>query len=220
MQTDDVRSREKLVDGHHGHGRILHGRAVECNRLKPDALGQARHLAADAAEADQPERLASQLRALHHLPTAVAQDLVHDGDVAGGGEDETHGMLGHCGVAITLDGRDLDAEPVCGGKIDEAAGAGAEEDDMLQASAARERGLAKVARVVDDGVIALKQLGDIALGDRPPVDGDGDIALPEHALPEPVDVGCRVDKKRLRHRLVLARVRPRSALNPSARCPS
>jgi hypothetical protein len=50
-------------------------------------------------------------------------------------------MLGHRRVAVALDGRDLDAEPVRGGKIDEADSTGAEEDDVLQACAEFERGL-------------------------------------------------------------------------------
>ena len=100
------------------------------------------------------------------LPAAVAHDLVHGGDVAGGGEDETHGVLGHRGVAVTLDGRDLDAEPFRGGKIDEAACAGAEKHDVLEAGAALQRGLGEIGRIIDARVVALKQPGDIRL--RPP----------------------------------------------------
>ena len=121
------------------------------------------------------------------------------GDVAGRGEDEPHGMLGHGRVAVALDGGDLDAEPLRCSKVDEAAGAGAQEHDMLEAGAARERRLGEVGRVVDAGVVALEEPGNIALGHRPHVDGDGHVAGAVHPLPEPIDIRRGVDEKCFRH---------------------
>ena len=118
-----------------GDRRIRQRRAVPGDDIQADAIAEPRHLPADAADADQAERLALELHALHDAPAAAAHHVMHRADVAGGREDEAHGVLGNGRVAIALDGRDLDAQPLGGGEIDEAAGAGAEKDDVLQAGA-------------------------------------------------------------------------------------
>ena len=64
---------------------------------------------------------------------------MHGGDMAGGGEHQAHGVLGHRRVAVALDGRDLDAELRGGREIDEARRPGAQEHDVLQAGAALQR---------------------------------------------------------------------------------
>ena len=58
---------------------------------------------------------------LHHLPAAVAHDLVHRCDIARRREHEPQGMFGDRGVAVAFDGRYLDAGVGGGGEIDEAA---------------------------------------------------------------------------------------------------
>ena len=48
-----------------GTGASATGERLKRNHLEPDALAETRHLAADTAEANQPQRLALQLHALH-----------------------------------------------------------------------------------------------------------------------------------------------------------
>ena len=187
---------EQLVDCHHRHRRVLHRRAVVGDHLEPDALPQPRHLAADPAEAHEPQRLALELHALHHLPAAVAHDLVHGGDVAGRGEHEAHGVLGHRRVAIAADVGDLDAHPLRGGEVDEAARARAEEDDVLEPArrTALERGGTEVGCIIDARIVAREHLGYVGLRHRAHVDRDRDVARLVHPLPQPVDVRGRIDE--------------------------
>ena len=80
-----------------------------------------------------PSVLPLQLHALHRPPAAGTHQPVHGGDVPRGGEHQAHGVLGDGRVAVAADGRDLYAEAGGGIEVDEARGAGAEEDDVLQA---------------------------------------------------------------------------------------
>jgi hypothetical protein len=124
---------------------------------------------------------------------------VHGRDVARCREDEARGVLGDGGVAVAADGRDLDAEPCRRREVDEARGAGAEEDDVAQAGATLQRALGEVRRIVDHRVVALDQLRDGILGGRPHVDGDVDVVRSVNLLPKAIDVGRRIDEKRLVH---------------------
>src|SRR6185437_3831683 len=103
--------------------RIAETRAVPGDDLHAHAAGDARHLAADAAEADEAERLAAQLHALAHVPGAGADLAVHAGDIARSRQDERHRMLGDGGIAVALDRRDGDAEALGGRHVDIARGA-------------------------------------------------------------------------------------------------
>jgi hypothetical protein len=107
-----------------------------------------------------------------------------------------------CIVAVAADGRDFSAEPGGSIEVDEARGAGAEKDDVLQARAAAERGRVEVCRVVDHRVVAGNRLRNVARGDRSHIDGDRNIFGPVHLSPHAIDVRRRVDEECLGHRLV------------------
>ncbi len=198
VQADDVGLRQQLVDRHGRHAAARNGRAVVGDHLQADALGDARHFAADAAQPHHAQRLALKLHALHRPPAAAAHDAVHGRDVAGRGEDQAHRMLGDRGVAVAADGRDLDAEPFRRREVDEARGPRAEEDDVLQPGAALQRGLAEIGRVVDDRVIPGDLAGHFVLGHGPQADVDRNVRRPVDLLPHTVDVGCRIDEQCLR----------------------
>ncbi len=118
-------------------------------------MRDARHLAADAAEADDAERLAEELHALMRRPGAGAHLAVHAGDVARGGNHQRDRMLGHRGVAVTLDDVHLDAAAFELADIHVARGPGAEEYDVLEFRALRHQLGRHVGMVVDGDVVAL-----------------------------------------------------------------
>ena len=155
-----------------------------------------------AAQADDAQRLALELHALHRPPAAAANHPVHGRDMPRRGEDQAHGVLGDSGVAVAADGRDLYAETGGGIEVDEACGAGAEKDDVLQARALAERGLVEIGRVVDHRVVAGNRLRNVARGDRAHIDGDRNVFGPVYLSPHAIDVRRRVDEKRLGHRLI------------------
>jgi hypothetical protein len=97
-------------------------------------------------------------------------------------------------------GRDLYAEAGGGIEVDEACGAGAEEDDVLQPRAKTERGLVEIGRVVDHGVVPGDGLWNVACGDGPHVDRNRNVVGPMNLPPHAIDVRRRIDEKRLGHR--------------------
>ena len=220
MQAHDVGLLQQLVDVDHRHLGVRARRAVPGDDLEADAAGDARHLAADAAQTHHAQRLAAQLHALHRPPAAALHQGMHGADVAGRGEHQAHGMLGHRRVAIARDGRDLDADLRGRREVDEARRARAEEHDVLQPGAALQRVLVEVGRVVDDGVVALDQLGNGIGRHRPHVDLDRDVGRAVDLLPDAVDVGCRIDEQSLGHHSLNLVVRPRGPAAPGCARPS
>ena len=107
-----------------------------------------RDLGGDAAEADQAERLAAELRALGAQPLAVAHAAVHRREAARGGEQQADRALGDRGVAVALDDVDRDADPGERLRVHVAARAGAEEDDVGagRRSGARSRSATRCGR--------------------------------------------------------------------------
>ena len=204
----------------HRHLGVRARRAVPGDDLEADARGDARHLAADAAQAHEAQRLAAQLHALHRPPAAASHQRMHGGDMPGGGEHQAHGVLGHRRVAIARDGRDLDADLRRRNQIDEARRPRAEEDDVLQALAPLQRVLVEIGRIVDDGVVALDQLGDVRGGGRSHVDLDRYIGRAVHPLPDGVDVGRRIDEQSLGHHSLNLVVRRRGRAAPGCARPS
>ena len=100
---------QQRVELDHRHAGVRPPGAVPGDHLHAHALGDARHLGADAAEPDDAERLAEHLHAFERLPGAGADVAVHAREVAAGGHHQRDGLLGHRGVAVALDGVDLDA---------------------------------------------------------------------------------------------------------------
>ena len=124
---------------------------------------------------------------------------MHGADMPGRSEYQAHGVLGHRRVAVAGNGRDLDAELLGRREVDEAGGAGAEEDDVLQARTVSQRLLVEVARIVDDGIVALDQPGNVGRGRRSHVDRDRDVGRAMHPLPDEIDLGRRIDEQGLGH---------------------
>ena len=88
---------------------------------------------ADAAEPDHAERLAEQLHAFERLPGAGADVAVHAREIAAGRHHQRDGLLGDGGVAVALDGVDLDPESASSvGDVHVARRTGAEEHDVLE----------------------------------------------------------------------------------------
>ena len=112
-------------------------RAVPADHVHAHAFADARHFAADAAEADDAQRLAEKLHALVRRPGAGAHLAVHAGDVARGRHHQRDRVLGHRGVAIALDDVHLDAARLQLVDIHVARGARAEEHDVLELGALR-----------------------------------------------------------------------------------
>lgn len=92
-------------------------------------MGEPRDPAADAAEADQAERAAAELRDIGGGPSAGVGAGVQRAGVMGQFEHQRDGVLGHRVVAVVDGVADRDAEPARGVEVDEADGAGATERD-------------------------------------------------------------------------------------------
>ena len=134
-------------------------RAVVSDHLHTDALGDARDLAPDAAEPDHAQRLALELRAFLRRPDAGAHLAVHARHVARCGEQQRDRVLGHRGVAISLDGVHGDAVALEFVDIHVAGGTGAEEYDVLEAAALRHQLGRHVGVVVERDVVAGEHAG-------------------------------------------------------------
>ena len=132
-------ARQQRVDVDQRHAGVGARRAVPADHLHADALADARDLAADAAEADDAERLAEQLHAFVRRPGAAAHLAVHARDVARRGEHQRDRVLGDRGVAIALDGVHGDAALFQLGDVHVARRAGAEEHDVLELRALRDQ---------------------------------------------------------------------------------
>ncbi len=200
MDAHDVRPLQQRVDRDHRHGGIRDRRPVEGDGLETHAVREARHLAADAAQAHDAQRLSLELHALHRPPPAAANDAVHGRDVPRGGKDEAHSVLGDSRVAVAADGRDLDAETGGGSKVDETGGAGAEENDVLQSGAELQDALAEIGRIVDHRVVALDRPWNVGFGNGPGVDRDRNIIGSVNHSPQTIDIRGRINEDRLGHR--------------------
>src|SRR5262249_17803024 len=107
------------------------------NHLHADAARDARELASDSTEPDDAERFAAELHSLQRFPFAAPYRPVHARDLATAGEYQRHRVFRDGGIAITLDGVHLDAEPVERRNVHVARCARAQEHDVLELAAAR-----------------------------------------------------------------------------------
>ena len=106
MQRDHVRSLQQGIDVGQCDRSVGKRRAVKRDHLHAQAFGDARHLAPDAAEPDNAQRLAPQLHAFERRPGPAAHRAVHARNVAGAGEHQRDGVLGDRDIAVALDGMD------------------------------------------------------------------------------------------------------------------
>ena len=157
MERDDVGAREQRVEIDQRHRRVRGRRAVPGDHLHADAAADAGDLAADAAEPDDAERLAEKLHAFERLPGAEAHRPVHAGDVAGAGEHQRHGVLGHRGIAVALDGVHRDAEPPERRDVHVARRAGAEKHDVPQRATAGDLLGRQIGMIVEADVATLQE---------------------------------------------------------------
>ena len=102
MQGDEVGPGKELVQLHILHAHLLLNARdmgdIIGNDLHADALGNAAQGPADAAEADDAQGLAAQLKALAvgvFLPLALAHRVPGDGQESGAGEHVAHSQLRH-----------------------------------------------------------------------------------------------------------------------------
>ena len=109
VERNHVGAGEQRVDVDQRAGRVAPRRAVIGDDLHAEALGHARHFGADAAEADDAERLAEQLDTLLRRPLAAAHVAVHARNVACGRKHQRDRVLGDGRVAVALDDVDGDA---------------------------------------------------------------------------------------------------------------
>ena len=100
MDGDEVGLGEQLVHLNIGDAELFLNAGdvedIERDDVHADGLGHLAELLADAAEADDTERLAGQLDALAVgllLPLALAHGVAGDGDVTGAGEHVSHSKL-------------------------------------------------------------------------------------------------------------------------------
>ena len=154
--------------------RRLFRRAVPGEHAHAAAMGDARDLRGDAAEAEQADRLAGELHAFAADPLSVADAAIHGGDAARGGPHQGDRVLGDGGVAIALDGvhRDAECRELLGVHV--AARAGAEEDDVPQPAAAAHHLGGHEGVVVQHEILAGEQGGQL---------GGGDVGHLVHAAP-------------------------------------
>ena len=82
IERDDVGLCQQRVELDQRHAGVRPRRAVPGDHLHAHALGDARHLGADAAEPDDAERLAEHLHAFERLPGAGADVAVHAREIA------------------------------------------------------------------------------------------------------------------------------------------
>ncbi len=161
MQRDHIALRQQRLEGHEFHARVALRRPVPGDHFHAAAAGDARHLGRDAAETDQPQRLAGQLHAVLAQPIAGAHLAVHRREPARRRPHQGDGAFGHRGVAIAFDQVNADAEFSEFLRVHVAARAGAEKHHMLQAGAAP-RHVCRQRRVVDDDNLgAIEQSGHL-----------------------------------------------------------
>ena len=124
-------------------------------------MGDARHLAGNAAKADQADGFSGQLPPFHAQPLSAADGAVHAGQAARGPPHQRDGVLGHGGVAIALD--DVHGDAV-GGEflgVHVAARAGAQEDDVLQVAAPGHPFCRHIGPVVQHEMLPGEQVGQL-----------------------------------------------------------
>ena len=155
MQRDHVGARQQFVERDERLAGLR--RAVPGDHLHAEAAADAHHLAADAAEPDDAERLAVKLHAFARRPGAGADLTIHARDVAARGQHQRDGVLGDRGVAVALDGVDANAARLELGDVHVARRAGAEKDDVLERVALRDQFGRHVGVVVDADVVAVQQ---------------------------------------------------------------
>ena len=183
MERDGVALGQQSLDGDELDARrVCFRRPVPGDHLHADAERHARDLGGDAAVADQAERLARELRAFAAQPATVAHRPVHRRELARGVEQETDRALGDGGVAVALDEVDGDADRRERLRIHVAARAGAEEDDVAQAVAAR-CDLGRQRGVVDDRDRCAGERRGQRIGHDVGV-AEGELELRQHARPD------------------------------------
>ena len=159
MQGEEVALRQQLVAGRDGLDAELGGLLGGDERVEPDHLhveadGAAGDLAADAAEADDAERLAGDLGAeeLVAVPLAGLHGGVGGGDVAGQGEQQGDGVLGGRDGVAARGVHDDDAPARGGGDVDVVdADAGA--DDAAELAGIVEQVGGEAGAGADDGAV-------------------------------------------------------------------
>ena len=155
-----------------------------------------RHLAPDAAQADDPQRLAQHLHALDLPPLPGAHLAVHPRHAARRRQGQGDRVLGHRGVAVALDGVHGDAAAPGRREVDERGRPGAEEHDPPQPGAPAEDAGIEVGMVIDAGVIAGQQRRNVLRLPRRHVDRHGRVARALHACPERGHVVRAVEEDR------------------------
>src|SRR5262245_60878917 len=106
--------------------------AVPADHVHAHALGDARHLAPDAAKPDHAKRFSEKLHPFVRRPDATAHLAIHAREVPRAGPEQRDGMLGHRRIAVTFDDMNLDAAFVELPYVHVACGSCAEENDMFE----------------------------------------------------------------------------------------
>lgn len=160
-------------------------RAVPGDHLHSDSRGDARDLAPNAAEADNAERLAEQLHALGRLPRAGAHLAIHPRNLARTGEQQRDRVLRHRRVAVALDRVHRDPELAQSGDVHIARRAGAQEHDMFEIAALRDRDR-----------VAGKQARQVGARKRRLVHGDGRVIGAMHPHENRFELLVAIDEQR------------------------
>ncbi len=194
IERDDVGLLQKRIKLDHWHAHIGSRRAIPGDHVEAHALGDARHLGADAAQSDDAERLAEHLHAFERLPGAGADVAIHAGEVAARRHHQRDGLFGDGRIAIALDGVDLDAERLDLRHAHVARSASAEKDDMLEVPALPHQIGRHVAVVVDGDIVVADHTRQLGFLKRRGVDRDWRIVGSIDALPHRAELLIAVDE--------------------------
>ena len=154
VHRHDVGAGEQGVDVDQRHVDLGVLGAIPADHVHSHAFADARHLAADAAEADHAQRFAEELHAFVRCPYAAAHLAIHAREIARAGPQQRDGVLGDRGVTVALDDVHLDAALIELTDIHVARRPGAEENDVLEFRALRHQRRRHVGMVVDCDVVA------------------------------------------------------------------